>query len=67
MCINLLEGKFSGGGTPKCGKETLDGLITADKLVYGMAYEETTGAWYFAIGNNVSKHTVQLVYIFNYK
>ena len=47
----LLTG--SGNGTT-CGADTLDGIVTADQLVYGMSYDENTGIWYFAVATRVS-------------
>ena len=49
--ILLLTG--SGNGTT-CGADTLDGIKTGDQLVYGMSYDEKTGAWYFSVVNKVS-------------
>ena len=51
----LLTG--SGNGTT-CGADTLDGIVTGDQLVYGMSYDEKTGAWYFSIVNKVSIYCI---------
>ena len=46
----------SGTGTPICGADTLDGIKTGDQLVYGMSYDEKTGAWYFSVATVVSTY-----------
>ena len=53
----LLTG--SGTGTT-CGADTLDGIVTGDQLVYGMSYDEKTGAWYFAVATVVSTYILLL-------